>query len=65
MSLDNLPETWLSTKLVDVCEIILGQSPEGTSVNQDKQGIVFYQGKTEFGKLHPTPRNYCTAPKNC
>ena len=63
MSLDNLPETWLSTKLVDVCEIILGQSPEGTSVNQDKQGIVFYQGKTEFGKLHPTPRNYCTAPK--
>ena len=63
MSLDNLPEPWLTTKLVDVCEIILGQSPEGTSVNQDKQGIVFYQGKTEFGKLHPKPRNYCTAPK--
>ena len=63
MSLDNLPEPWLTTKLVDVCEIILGQSPEGTSVNQDKRGIVFYQGKTEFGKLHPKPRNYCTAPK--
>ena len=63
MSLNNLPETWLTTKLVDVCEIILGQSPEGKSVNKDKQGIVFYQGKTEFGKLHPKPRNYCTAPK--
>lgn len=63
MSLDNLPLSWASTKLVDVCEIILGQSPEGTTVNQNKQGIVFYQGKTEFGKLHPTPRNYCTAPK--
>lgn len=63
MSLDNLPLSWASTKLVDVCEIILGQSPEGMTINQNKQGIVFYQGKTEFGKLHPTPRNYCTAPK--
>jgi len=36
-------------KLGDVAEIISGQSPEGQYYNQNRNGIPFYQGRTEFG----------------
>ena len=58
-----LPEGWETTQLAEVADIILGQSPDGKTVNSEGKGIVFYQGKAEFGLLHPTPRNYCTNPK--
>lgn len=40
---------WKQVKLGDVCEIIMGQSPEGTSVNECDDGIEFHQGKIYFG----------------
>ena len=58
-----LPEGWETTQLAEVADIILGQSHDGKTVNSEGKGIVFYQGKAEFGLLHPTPRNYCTNPK--
>ena len=41
----------------------MGQSPNGASYNTDKNGIVFFQGRAEFGFRYPTPRLYTTAPK--
>lgn len=49
--------------LIDEFEISMGQSPPGTSYNEDCVGIEFYQGCTDFGDRFPTPRVYCTDPK--
>lgn len=42
---------WDVVKLDDVIELISGQSPESEYYNQEKRGLPFYQGKTEFGEL--------------
>lgn len=34
----------------DLCEVIAGQSPEGTYYNTDGDGMPFYQGKKDFGE---------------
>jgi len=41
----------------------MGQSPEGTSYNEGGIGIVFYQGRAEFGSRFPTRRLFTTQPK--
>ena len=40
----------------------MGQSPDSRSYNEEGHGLPFYQGKTEFGKLSPTARKWCTEP---
>jgi len=41
----------------------MGQSPPGTSYNEIGEGMVFYQGRTDFGFRFPTNRLYTTEPK--
>lgn len=48
--------------LSDVAQIIMGQSPPSSTYNAVGEGLPFYQGKTDFGDMHPTPRIYCTEP---
>ena len=55
--------TSLSACLPDVAEIIMGQSPPGDTYNEACVGLPFFQGKTEFGEVSPTPRKWCNAPK--
>ena len=62
-SLPELPDSWVWTTLKAISEIILGQSPPSSTYNTDGEGLPFYQGKLEFGKLYPTPRKWCTEPK--
>lgn len=50
-------------KLNEVTTIIMGQSPSSDSYNEVGEGVPFYQGKSDFGDLHPTPRIYCNEPK--
>lgn len=52
-----------SACLPDVAEIIMGQSPPGDTYNEASVGMPFFQGKTEFGEVSPTPRKWCNAPK--
>lgn len=52
-----------SAYLPDVAEIIMGQSPPGDTYNEASVGMPFFQGKTEFGEVSPTPRKWCNAPK--
>lgn len=53
---------WLMAKFSDVCEIIMGQSPKSKYYNTEKKGLPFFQGKMEFGDVHPTPRKWCSKP---
>ena len=47
-----IPKNWRFCKVKDVCSVIMGQSPEGESVSDDKNGMEFHQGKICFGKKY-------------
>lgn len=57
-----IPKGWRVGKLSDIAAITMGQSPAGESYNEIGTGMVFYQGRTDFGLRFPTPRMYTTAP---
>lgn len=59
---ENLPEGWRMGKLTEIANIIMGQSPEGETYNTDGNGMIFYQGRTDFGRRYPTARVYTTNP---
>ncbi len=56
-----IPEGWKIVRLEEVSNIIMGQSPPGSTYN-DKKGMPFLQGKTEFGTIYPTHEKYTTKP---
>ena len=45
----------------DVASVILGQSPPSSAYNEAGDGLPFFQGKVDFGLIHPTPRVWCNA----
>lgn len=45
-------EGWETKKLVDVCEVIAGQSPQSKYYNKEGKGLPFYQGKKEYGEKY-------------
>ena len=47
-----IPKNWRFCKVKDVCSVIMGQSPEGEAVSDDKNGMEFHQGKICFGKKY-------------
>ena len=48
--------------LKDIALINMGQSPDSKTYNEEKEGIPFYQGKSDFGKINPIPRVWCSNP---
>jgi len=60
--LGNIPKGWQWGTLYDIATIEMGQSPSGTSFNEEGKGIVFYQGRTEFGDRFPSIRLFTTEP---
>ncbi|NFG11313.1 restriction endonuclease subunit S [Clostridium botulinum] len=50
-------------KLRDIANITMGQSPDGSSYNNEGRGEVFYQGRTDFGFRCPNPTTYTTQSK--
>ena len=58
-----MPDDWKIGKLGEIADITMGQSPNGSSYNEDKQGCIFFQGRAEFGKRFPSVRLYTTEPK--
>jgi len=61
--LGEIPLGWRIGRLGDIADIIMGQSPAGTSYNEVGEGEIFYQGRTDFGVRFPTIRMYTTEPK--
>ena len=57
-----IPVGWNDGVLSDIANITMGQSPDGVSYNEDGEGMIFYQGSTDFGMRFPTVRQYTTAP---
>jgi len=57
-----IPEGWDDKELSDIANITMGQSPSGTSYNDNKEGTVFFQGSTDFGYRFPSVRQYTTEP---
>ena len=48
--------------LKDIAIINMGQSPDSKTYNEEKNGIPFYQGKSDFGRINPIPRVWCSNP---
>ena len=57
-----IPEGWYDTKLSKIANITMGQSPDGSSYNEQGNGILFYQGSTDFGMRFPSIRLFTTSP---
>ena len=57
-----IPKEWDSCILSEISDITMGQSPEGSSYNEKKEGIIFYQGSADFGAFFPSIRQYTTSP---
>lgn len=56
-------EKWGNGVLEDILGVTMGQSPPGSSYNTDGDGVVFYQGRAEFGKRFPEQRLSTVDPK--
>ncbi len=63
MFLDNPQSEWSNGVLSDIANITMGQSPSGSSYNEDGIGTIFFQGRAEFGNRFPSVRLYTTEPK--
>jgi len=53
---------WREVHLGDVAEIVMGQSPPGSTYNESGDGLPFFQGVKDFGYRNPTPRVFCSRP---
>lgn len=58
-----LPEGWRVERLSEHAHITMGTSPVGSSLNELQDGMLFFQGSTDFGSVIPEARVYTTSPK--
>ena len=60
--LGETPSDWNIMKLSEIAEIVMGQSPDSSSYNYIEDGVAFFQGKTEFGRINPVVKKWCNNP---
>lgn len=48
--------------LKDVCEVSMGQAPDGSSYNDLGEGLPLIAGAGDFGTLSPKPKKFTTEP---
>lgn len=58
----DVPSGWRIGKLIEDFNLTMGQSPPGNTYNELREGLPFFQGRTDFGFRFPSNRVYCTAP---
>lgn len=63
MFIENPSSEWEEGTLSDIADITMGQSPCGSSYNENGEGTIFFQGRAEFGFRFPSIRLYTTEPK--
>ena len=63
MFVENVSPDWKKGTLQDIADITMGQSPMGSSYNENGEGTIFFQGRAEFGFRFPNIRLYTTEPK--
>ena len=48
----DIDQSWETVELKEIAEVISGQSPPSSSYNESKNGLPFYQGKTDYGDIY-------------
>jgi len=57
-----LPEDWEVKHLDEIAEVVMGQSPVGTSYNQNGNGFPLINGPTEFTDKYPIKIQWTSQP---
>lgn len=57
-----IPKGWRTESFEQEFDFTMGQSPPGSTYNQDGVGAPFFQGSTDFGDVFPVERVFCTEP---
>ena len=60
-----IPTTWTYVRLVEISNIVMGQSPPGPTYNTDGDGVPLINGPLEFSEGpfgNTVPNQYTTAP---
>lgn len=57
-----IPVGWEVSSLSTITTVTQGNSPNGSTLNDTGEGMIFFQGKTDFGFRFPEVRIYTTAP---
>lgn len=58
--IDGLPDGWERRTLVDLAEVVMGQSPKSQFYNETGNGLPFHQGVTDYGFRFVSHRTYST-----
>ena len=58
-----IPEGWRVGKVGENFDLTMGQSPPGTTYNEEGIGTPFFQGRRDFTNRFPVKRVFCTEPK--
>ena len=59
--IDGLPKGWERRTLVELAEVVMGQSPKSQFYNEVGDGLPFHQGVTDYGFRFVSHRIYSTA----
>ena len=60
--LGKIPEGWEVKAVGECVNLTMGQSPPGSTYNEQGEGLPFFQGRSDFGFRYPENRKFCTAP---
>ncbi|MBU4139486.1 MAG: restriction endonuclease subunit S, partial [Euryarchaeota archaeon] len=58
--IDGVPEGWEKKQLVNIANLVMGQSPKSEFYNEEGEGLPFHQGVTNFGDRFVNHEFYCT-----
>ena len=58
--IDGIPQEWRRERLVDIADIVMGQSPNSEFYNQNKEGLPFHQGVGSYGERFAIDETYST-----
>lgn len=57
-----LPKGWVWTRVGDLCDVIMGQSPSGASITECCNDIPLVGGASDMGDLYPEVKRYTDSP---
>ena len=57
-----IPKGWEVGVFSDLIDFTMGQSPAGPTLNESGDGVLFFQGSTDFGSFFPSPRQFTNSP---
>lgn len=60
---DGIPKGWKNTKLTDIANAVMGQSPKSEFYNNEQRGLPFHQGVGSYGKRFVIDTIYSTSGK--